>query len=145
MEGISHLARCVVKSSPIDGRGLFAVRRLPARLHLGPCMVRRAMFASLPEILRLALPFEFKFAHTANGCYINHSVSPNVELSVGGAPDLSGAHTVDIRTLVEIDAGCELTADYAVLERLSTAQSFVVPLRWWEAGWVAGLRKDRPR
>jgi uncharacterized protein len=106
-----------VDSSPIEGRGVFARRRIPAGTRIVEFTGRRITLAEAearpPNRCRAALlkagrGLFIDPEREGNAArYINHSCEPNCEAVLEGK-------RVFIEAIREIDAGAELTFDYAL-------------------------------
>ena len=112
----SFASQLEVRSSPIQGRGLFATAALPARRKLGeisgklvPLPQARQKIANRPRIYLIELTRRFALDCTRGNCfkYLNHSCRPNCYLRVL-------RRTVEVYTLRPIAAGAELTVDYGL-------------------------------
>lgn len=80
---------CTIKSSPIHGLGLFAVKNIPANTNLG-----QSHYLCKDGLIRLPL-----------GGFINHSSNPNLILK----RNKRFFYAITIR---DIDSGEELVGDY---------------------------------
>ena len=105
-----------VRTSRINGRGLFAVIDLPRRRKLGEISGTlerlpraRAVVANLPKIylIELSRRYALDCARGNSFKYLNHSCEPNCYLRTCGK-------RVEVYTLHHIKAGTELTVDYGV-------------------------------
>jgi uncharacterized protein len=106
--------RFIVAPSRIDGRGLFALKALPARRKIGElegerisraAARRRARTRERVAIVELNDGTAIDAANGNEFSYINHACHPNLYMRV------IGAH-VEFYTLRSIRAGEELTCNY---------------------------------
>ena len=105
-----------VRTSRINGRGLFAVIDLPRRRKLGEISGTlerlpraRAVVANLPKIYLIELSRRYALDCSRGNSFkhLNHSCEPNCYLRTCGK-------RVEVYTLHHIKAGTELTVDYGV-------------------------------
>jgi SET domain-containing protein len=105
-----------VRSSKIQGRGLFATTNLPSRRKLGEIsgqlvklpLARKAIEAA-PQIyfIELSRRWALECSQGNQFKHLNHSCAPNCYLRAFGK-------RVEVYTLRRIAAGAELTVDYGV-------------------------------
>lgn len=105
-----------VGSSPIEGQGVFAARRLPGRRKLGELsgeLVRlpeaRRLIESAPRIYFVELTRRLALDCRQGNAFrhLNHSCTPNCYLRIF-------RHRVEVYSLRPITRGTELTVDYGV-------------------------------
>ena len=112
----SFASQLQVRSSPIQGRGLFTTTALPSRRKIGEISGKlvalpqaRQAVARRTRIYLIELTRRRALDCTRGNCfkYLNHSCRPNCYLRVS-------RRTVEVYTLRPIAAGAELTVDYGL-------------------------------